>query len=47
MHSDNMIPIVQKNPQVPFFEGIFIKDKEKQEPMTYWCLVVVWFSVFP
>lgn len=46
MHSDNMISIVQKNAQVPFPEGIFIKDKENQEPVTYWCLVVLSFSAF-
>lgn len=41
MHSDNMISIVQKYPQVLFPEGIFIKDKKNRSlwpiGMLLWC----------
>lgn len=37
---------MQKYPQVPFPEGIFVKDEEKQESVTYLRVVVVVFC-FP
>lgn len=37
---------MQKYPQVPFPEGIFVKDEEKQEPKAYLCVVVLVLVVF-